>query len=43
VAVMHNHGLTRIISTDYHFDRVAGIVRLDPQALWTQAQSAAEA
>jgi predicted nucleic acid-binding protein len=41
VAVMYNHGLTGIISVDHHFDQVAGIVRLDPQALWTQAQSAA--
>jgi predicted nucleic acid-binding protein len=39
VAVMLNHGLTRIISTDRHFDRIAGIVRMDPTALWTQARS----
>jgi predicted nucleic acid-binding protein len=39
VAVMHSQGLTRIISTDGHFDRIAGIVRVDPQALWTQARS----
>ncbi|HUX76504.1 MAG TPA: type II toxin-antitoxin system VapC family toxin [Anaerolineae bacterium] len=43
VAVMRNHGLTRIVSTDQHFDRIAGIVRLDPQVLWTQVQSAVEA
>ena len=36
VAVMRNHGLTRIISTDQHFDQIAGIVRVDPKALWTQ-------
>jgi len=34
-AVMVNRGLTRIISTDRHFDRIAGIVRLDPQALFS--------
>ena len=39
VAVMRNRGLTRIISTDQHFDQIAGIVRLDPQALWTEARS----
>ncbi len=39
VAVMHNHGLTRIISTDRHFDRIEGIVRIDPKSLWAQAQS----
>lgn len=33
-AVMANQGLTRIISTDRHFDQIAGIVRLDPQALF---------
>ncbi|MFQ6100234.1 MAG: type II toxin-antitoxin system VapC family toxin [Anaerolineae bacterium] len=38
VAVMQNQGLTRIISTDRHFDRIEGIVRADPQALWSQAQ-----
>lgn len=40
VAVMHNHGLTRIISTDQHFDQIAGIVRVDPKALWTQVRPA---
>jgi len=39
VAVMHSHGLTRIISTDWHFDRIEGIVRIDPKPLWAQAQS----
>jgi predicted nucleic acid-binding protein len=39
VAVMRSQGLTRIISTDRHFDQIAGIVRVDPQALWSQAQS----
>jgi len=36
VAVMRNHGLTRIISTDQHFDQISGIVRVDPQTLWSQ-------
>jgi hypothetical protein len=35
VAVMHNRNLTRIISTDQHFDRIAGVVRVDPRALFT--------
>lgn len=30
-AVMGNHDLTRIISTDSHFDQIEGIIRLDPQ------------
>jgi predicted nucleic acid-binding protein len=34
--VMRNHGLTRIISTDQHFDQISGIVRVDPKALWSQ-------
>ncbi len=33
-AVMHNHQLTHIISTDRHFDQITGITRLDPQTLW---------
>jgi predicted nucleic acid-binding protein len=41
VAVMRSQGLTRIISTDRHFDQIADIVRVDPQALWSQAQSSA--
>lgn len=40
LAVMQNHGITDIISTDTHFDRVPGITRLDPQALFQQAQQA---
>ena len=32
-AVMQNHQLTHIISTDKHFDQIDGITRLDPQAL----------
>jgi predicted nucleic acid-binding protein len=31
-AVMHNHQLTHIISTDQHFDQIDGITRLDPKA-----------
>ncbi len=34
VAVMRNHGLTRIISTDAHFDRFKSIMRLDPRDLY---------
>ncbi|MCZ6677882.1 MAG: type II toxin-antitoxin system VapC family toxin [Candidatus Poribacteria bacterium] len=37
-AVMQNNGLTHIISTDVHFDRIAGITRLDPLTLYQQAQ-----
>ncbi len=33
-AVMRTHGITDIISTDKHFDRLPDIVRLDPQALY---------
>jgi len=36
VAVMQRNGLTQIISTDHHFDQVAGIERLDPSALWAE-------
>jgi predicted nucleic acid-binding protein len=34
VAVMKNHGMTQIISTDRHFDQVDGITRLDPISLF---------
>jgi predicted nucleic acid-binding protein len=33
-AVMQNDGMTTIISTDEHFDRIKGVLRLDPQALF---------
>lgn len=33
-AVMQSNGLTKIISTDSHFDQIIGITRLDPQALF---------
>ncbi len=33
-AVMQNHDLTHIISTDRHFDQIDGITRLDPQVLF---------
>ncbi len=36
VAVMSNNGLTKIISTDAHFDRVEGIARLDPQMMFAE-------
>ena len=35
-AVMHNHQLTHIISTDKHFDLIDGITRLDPQIFMVQ-------
>ena len=35
-AVMQNNGLTQIVSTDKHFDQIEGIVRLDPQALFSE-------
>lgn len=37
VAVMQNNGLTEIISTDRHFDQIAGITRLDPQEMYRLA------
>ena len=39
VAVMRRHGLTKVISTDRHFDQVPGIERLDPEELWRTAPS----
>lgn len=36
-AVMHNHQLTHIISTDKHFDQIDGITRLDPQDMFVGA------
>jgi predicted nucleic acid-binding protein len=35
-AVMHNRDLTQIISVDAHFDRIAGITRLDPRVLYAR-------
>lgn len=32
-AIMQNHGLTHIISSDAHFDLVVGLTRLDPLVL----------
>lgn len=37
IAVMQTNGLDTIISTDKHFDRIAGIHRLDPQAMYNQS------
>lgn len=31
LAVMQNHNITTIVSTDVHFDQVSGIVRIDPR------------
>lgn len=36
-AVMQNHQLTHIISTDKHFDQIEEITRLDPQELFAAA------
>ncbi len=36
-AVMRNHGLTHIISSDAHFDLIAGLTRLDPIVLYQTA------
>ena len=36
IAVMSNTGLTKIISTDVHFDCIEGIVRLDPQTMFAE-------
>lgn len=35
-AIMQNHGLTYIISTDKHFDQIKDVIRLDPQAMLTK-------
>ena len=40
-AVMQRHGLTRIISTDQHFDHIEGLTRLDPLTLY-DARDASE-
>lgn len=37
VAVMRQHGISRIISTDRHFDLIPDLTRLDPQALYDEA------
>lgn len=37
-AIMQNNGIAKIISTDDHFDRIEGLLRLDPQALFDRAQ-----
>lgn len=42
VAVMRNNGLEQIISADAHFDRIAGITRLDPRELFSAAQRTRE-
>lgn len=35
-AVMQNHQLTHIISTDKHFDQIDGTIRVDPQVLFAK-------
>jgi len=39
IAVMHNNGLTQIISTDTHFDYIEDIKRLDPKALFDKSKA----
>jgi predicted nucleic acid-binding protein len=39
-AVMENNGITKIISTDRHFDQFPNIVRLDPPDLYAGAKAA---
>ncbi|HZV06517.1 MAG TPA: type II toxin-antitoxin system VapC family toxin [Gemmataceae bacterium] len=36
-AIMQNHGLTHIISSDAHFDLIPGLTRLDPIVLYQAA------
>ena len=38
-AVMRSNDVSTIISTDGHFDRIDGIMRLDPHDLYRQAQA----
>jgi predicted nucleic acid-binding protein len=38
-AVMRNNDVTAVISTDAHFDRIEGIMRLDPHDLFEQAHT----
>jgi len=37
--VMQNNGLSKIISTDAHFDLIEEIKRLDPKTLFAEAKS----
>jgi hypothetical protein len=39
-AVMQNHGVTQVISSDTHFDLISGLTRLDPIALYQSASQA---
>lgn len=41
-SVMLNHRLTRIISTDEHFDQIEGLTRVDPQTLFEQSSANAK-
>ncbi len=41
-AVMQNHGLTSVISSDTHFDLIAGLTRLDPITLHRSLRSELE-
>jgi len=39
-AIMQNHGLTHVISSDTHFDLISGLTRLDPIVLYQSASQA---
>lgn len=39
-AIMQNHRLTHIVSSDAHFDLIAGLTRLDPITLYQEASQA---
>ncbi len=39
-AIMQNHGLTHVISSDTHFDLISGVTRLDPIVLYQSASQA---
>jgi predicted nucleic acid-binding protein len=38
-AVMMNRGLKEILSTDFHFDLIEGITRVDPEHLFLHRKS----
>lgn len=35
-AVMKTHGITKILTTDKHFDSIEGVIRLDPMEYYSQ-------
>ena len=38
-AVMHNHHLQQIITTDAHFESIPGLIRIDPLSMFTQSRA----